>query len=76
MPKDGHVRIEVAFEGGQTIGGLVATGLVDRLREAMAAEEPAFDLETEDGTYTLALKKIVYVKRSSRETSIGFGTAA
>ncbi len=76
MPKDGHVRIEVAFEGGQTIGGLVATGLVDRLREAMAAEEPAFDLETEDGTYTLALKKIVYVKRSSRETSIGFGAAA
>jgi hypothetical protein len=76
VPKDGHVRIEVAFEGGQTIGGLVATGLVDRLREAMAAEEPVFDLETEDGTYTLALKKIVYVKRSSRETSIGFGAAA
>lgn len=76
MAKDGHVRVELAFEGGQTVSGLVSIDAVNRLREAMAAQEPVFDLETEDGTYSLALGKIVYVKRSSRETRIGFGTAA
>jgi hypothetical protein len=74
--KDGHVRVELAFEGGQTVGGLVPAEAIDRLREAMAGQEAVFDLETEDGTYLLALGKIVYVKRSSRETRIGFGTAA
>lgn len=76
MAKDGHVRVELAFEGGQTVGGLVSIEAIDRLKEAMAAQEPVFDLETEDGTYSLAIGKIVYVKRSSRETRIGFGTAA
>jgi hypothetical protein len=76
VAKDGHVRVELAFEGGQTVGGLVSTDAVDRLKKAMAAQEPVFDLETEDGTYSLAIGKIVYVKRSSRETRIGFGTAA
>lgn len=76
MAKDEHVRVELAFEGGQTVGGLVSADAIERLKEAMAAQEPVFDLETEDGTYSLALAKIVYVKRSSRETRIGFGTAA
>jgi hypothetical protein len=76
VAKDGHVRVELAFEGGQTVGGLVPAAAIDRLREAMAGQEAVFDLETEDGTYLLALGKIVYVKRSSRETRIGFGTAA
>jgi len=76
VAKDEHVRVELAFEGGQTVGGLVSADAIERLKEAMAAQEPVFDLETEDGTYSLALAKIVYVKRSSRETRIGFGTAA
>jgi hypothetical protein len=76
VAKDEHVRVELAFEGGQTVGGLVAAEAIERLKQAMAAQEPVFDLETEDGTYSLALSKIVYVKRSSRETRIGFGTAA
>jgi hypothetical protein len=76
VAKDGHVRVELAFEGGQTVGGLVSADAVERLKKAMAAQEAVFDLETEDGTYSLAIGKIVYVKRSSRETRIGFGTAA
>jgi hypothetical protein len=76
VAKDGHVRVELAFEGGQTVGGLVSADAVERMKKAMAAQEPVFDLETEDGTYSLAIGKIVYVKRSSRETRIGFGTAA
>jgi len=68
-----RVRVEVAFEGGQIVGGLVAPEAVEGLRAALADESAVFDLETEDGTYVVALKKVVYVKRFSRETHIGFG---
>jgi hypothetical protein len=68
-----RIRVEVAFEGGQVVGGLVVPESVDGLRAALANETAVFDLETEDGTYIVALKKVVYVKRFSRETHIGFG---
>jgi len=68
-----RVRVEVAFEGGQVIGGLVSPESVDGFRSALGDETAVFDLETEDGTYIVALKKVVYVKRFSREMHIGFG---
>jgi hypothetical protein len=71
-----RVRVEVAFEGGQTIGGLVTPSGADALRAALAAEDGVFDLEFEDGTYVVALKKVVYIKRYSRETTIGFGVVS
>jgi hypothetical protein len=69
------VRMEVAFESGQNVGVVVPASAADALAKALAGEEATFELETEDGTYLLALKKIVYVRRSSRETQIGFGQA-
>ena len=68
------VRVEVAFESGQNVGVLVPASAADALAAALAGEEATFELETEDGTYVLALKKIVYLRRSSRETQIGFGS--
>jgi hypothetical protein len=68
------VRVEVAFESGQNVGVLVAASAADALAAALAGEEATFELQTEDGTYVLALKKIVYLRRSSRETHIGFGS--
>ena len=38
--------------------------------------ELVFDLETEDETYVVALRKVVYVRRTSREMHIGFGPIA
>ena len=79
MPKtqaDGRVRLEVAFEGGQIVGGTVTEEQADGFRKALAGDEAVFDLETEDGTYVVALRKVVYVRRTSRETHIGFGTSA
>ena len=75
MPSRGgeRIRIEVAFEGGQTIGGLVTPAGADAFRAALASDDGVFDLEFEDGTYVVALKRVVYVKRYSRETTIGFG---
>lgn len=75
-PEDERIRIQVAFESGQAIGALVAPETADALARALAGEERTFDLETEDGTYVLSLAKVVYVRRSSRETQIGFGVTA
>jgi hypothetical protein len=72
---DERVRLQIAFEGGQSVGALVAPEAADGLQRALAADESTFELETEDGSYVLALAKVVYVKRSARETQIGFGTA-
>jgi hypothetical protein len=68
-----RIRVEVAFEGGQIIGGFVASEAVEGLRSALGNGSAVFDLETEDGTYVVALNKVVYLKRFSRETHIGFG---
>jgi hypothetical protein len=75
-PADGRVRLEIAFEGGQIVGGNVSGETADGLRAALAGDEPVFDLETEAGTYVIALRKVVYVRRSDRETQIGFGSGA
>ena len=75
MP-EGSVRIQVAFEGGQSVGANVSTEIADALAAAMAASDPVFELETEDGTYVLSLAKVVYVRRSGRETQIGFAASA
>ena len=73
---DGHVRLEIAFEGGQIVAGNVSGETADGLRAALAGDEPVFDLETEDGTYVIALRKVVYVRRTDREMHIGFGSSA
>ena len=73
-PADGRVRLEIAFEGGQIVSGNVNAELADGLRSALASDESVFDLETEEGTYVVALRKVVYVRRTAREMHIGFGT--
>jgi hypothetical protein len=75
-PADGRVRLEIAFEGGQIVGGNVSGETADGLRDALAGDEPVFDLEIEGGTYVIALRKVVYVRRTDRETQIGFGSSA
>ena len=69
-----RIRVEVAFEGGQIVGGLVVPEILDGLRSALGNGSAVFDLETEDGTYVVAINKVVYLKRFSRETQIGFGS--
>ena len=75
-PADGRVRLEIAFEGGQIVAGNVSGDAADRLHAALAGDELVYDLETEDGTYVIALRKVVYVRRTSREMHIGFGSTA
>ena len=72
---NGRVRLDIAFEGGQIVCGNVSAEQADGFRSALAGDELVYDLETEDGTYVIALRKVVYVRRTSRETHIGFGAS-
>jgi hypothetical protein len=73
---DLQVRLQIAFEGGQVVAANVTAEAADGLGRALANGDSVFDLETEEETYVVALAKVVYVRRSSRETHIGFGVSA
>jgi hypothetical protein len=71
---DERVRVEVAFDGGQVLSVLVAAGEAEELERALGGAPGAgsFGLEAEDGRYAIALAKVVYVKRFTRESRVGF----
>jgi hypothetical protein len=78
-----RVRIEVGFDGGQVMSAMVDASSADALEQALSAADvraeagdAAFSLEAEDGRYTIALRRVVYVKRFARDTRVGFGAAA
>jgi hypothetical protein len=69
-----RVRVEIGFDGGQIMGAMVDPSAVDLLEQALASnEDGSLALDVEDGRYTVALRRIVYVKRFSREGRVGFG---
>ena len=75
MAENEQVRIEVAFAGGQILGALVTTASADALERALAeGGDPALALEASDARYTIAVEKVVYVKRFARESRVGFGS--
>jgi hypothetical protein len=78
-----RVRIEIAFDGGQIMGALVSSASADALEQALGSADlragsgdAALSLDAEDGRYTIALQRVVYVKRFARESKVGFGSAA
>jgi hypothetical protein len=71
-----RVRLEVAFEGGHSVAPLVSPEVADSFRNALGDDrDGVFELDAEDGRYLIPLRNVVYVKRFSRETQIGFGGA-
>jgi hypothetical protein len=68
-----RVRIEVAFDGGQIMGAYVELSAADALERALDdGRDGSVALEAEDGRYTVALRRVVYLKRFSREGRVGF----
>ena len=76
MSSRDRVWLEIAFEGGQALRVTVPLQTADDLDRGLASEGESISFEAEDGRYTLALKKIVFVKRYAREATVGFGAAA
>jgi hypothetical protein len=70
---DEPVRIEIGFDGGQIMGALVEVDAADELERALGqGSDGAFAIEAEDGRYSVSLRRIVYVKRFTREARVGF----
>jgi hypothetical protein len=71
-----RIRLEIAFEGNQVLSIYVQPAVAEDLDKALAEARDSLSFEGEDGRYTVAVGKIVYVKRFVRESRVGFGAAA
>jgi hypothetical protein len=72
-----RIRIEIAFDGQQVLSLYVPSMTADDLDRALAGDgESAFSFEADDGRYTVAVRRIVYVKRFARESRVGFGAGS
>jgi hypothetical protein len=70
-----RIRIEIGFDGGQIMGAQVEPATADALEQAMGTgQDGSFALEVDDGRYVIAVGRVVYLKRFSREGRVGFGT--
>ena len=77
MPEVDRIRLEIAFEGGNVLGIHVPLMTADDLDRALAGDhDGSFSFEADDGRYTVAVRQIVYVKRFSRESRVGFDAVA
>ena len=73
MPDGTRIRVEIGFDGGQALNVMAERGGVEKLeRELGEGRSAAVALETQDGSYTIALRKVAYVKRFARESKVGF----
>jgi hypothetical protein len=69
-----RVRLEIAFEGGQSLSVVVPISVAEDLDRALSSnEEKSLEFEADDGRYTVAVRKIVFAKRFDRESPVGFG---
>jgi hypothetical protein len=67
------IRIELGFEGSQIMSALVTTQAADELEQALdQGKGGTLVLDAEDGRYTVALGRVVYLKRFAREGRLGF----
>jgi len=70
-----RVRIEIGFEGGQVVGGIVEAASADRLEAALHEDGPrVIVLETEDGPYHVVVPRVAYYRRFARAGRVGFAT--
>ena len=68
------VRLELAFDGGQIMGAVVTSAGADELERVLAAgNDETYVLDASDGRFSIALRRIVWVKRYARESRVGFG---
>jgi len=68
------VRIEIGFDGGQSLSLLVSPDSADELERGIG-EDGSVTLDAEDGRFVVALRRIVYLRRFLREARVGFGVA-
>ena len=69
-----HVRIEIGFDGGQSLSMLVSPESVNQLERGIGGEG-SVTLDAEDGEYVVNLRRVVYLRKFRRDPRVGFGVA-
>ena len=69
-----QVRIEIGFDGGQSLSMLVSGESADALERGIG-DEGSVTLDAEDARYIVNLRRVVYLRRFRREARVGFGVA-
>lgn len=73
---DERIRIEIGFEGGQIMGAQVPVADAERLERHLASGGVGtVELDVEDGRIVVVLARVLYVKRFSKESRVGFNPA-
>lgn len=70
---EGHVRASIGFNGGQVLAVRVRSDALATLRAALGSEARVYELKLEDGSVTLDLRQVAYVRVDSDELRVGFG---
>lgn len=65
-------RIEVGFDGGQVVSVRLDDDGLRNLREAVDKGSGWHDVHTEEGTLSLDLAKVVFVRGAGGSHSVGF----
>jgi hypothetical protein len=67
-------RIEIGFQGGQSLPVRVAQEVYDALRKALAdsGSDRWFELTTEDSDVFVDLSQVVYVRLDTEDHRVGF----
>ena len=66
-------RVSIGFAGGQVLTTRVAGAELKSLRGALSSATGWHQLVCEDGTVTLDLAQVAYVRVDSDEPRVGFG---
>jgi hypothetical protein len=75
MSSNEWVVVEIGFDGGQIMGARLENDSAESLAAALSKEqEGALVLTADDGHYTVVLRRVVYVKRFTREARLGFSS--
>jgi hypothetical protein len=77
MASPERIAVEIGFDGGQIMGARLSEASATELEQALSGDrDGALTLDADDGRYTVPLKRVVYVKRYTREARVGFTSAA
>ena len=67
-----HVKIEIGFDGGQSLSMLVSPESASELERGIGGEG-SVTLDAEEAQYVVNLRRVVYLRRFRREARVGFG---
>ena len=69
----GAARVSIGFAGGQVVEVRITDDKLKGLRKALDTADGWTDLETEDGTVSIDLRQVVFIRGAAAAASIGFG---